>query len=327
VFEFARAQPRRVAYAEGEDERVLRAVQTVVDEGLAQPLLVGRRDIIQSKSRALGLRLNFDRQVRIVDPESDSEFVTPLADRFSRLVERRGVAPEAAARWIRSRHGVTAAMLLESNEVDAALCGGVGDWTRQFAQILPIIPKRADVSRIYSLSALILPKGALFFCDTHVNLDPSAEQIAEMTVLAAAAVRRFGLSPKAALLSHSSFGSGDSASARKMREALKLLKAQNPDFELDGEMHADAALSEALRGRLVSASGFSGSANLLVMPNLDSANIALTLLASATEGLLVGPLLLGASKPVQVMASSVTARGIVNMTALAVAQADLALQS
>jgi malate dehydrogenase (oxaloacetate-decarboxylating)(NADP+) len=186
---------------------------------------------------------------------------------------------------------------------------------------MPIIPQRADVSRIYSLSGLILPKGALFFCDTHVNVDPTAEQIAEMTVLAARAVKRFGLHPKAALLSHSSFGTSHSACAHKMRDALAILRKDAPDLEVDGEMHADAALSEALRGRLVSGSPLTGSANLLVMPSLDAANIALTLLQAATDGLLVGPLLLGASRPLHVMVSSVTARGIVNMTALAVAQA------
>ena len=202
------------------------------------------------------------------------------------------------------------------------LCGGLGDWTRQLTNILPIIPRQRGVSRLYSLSALILPNGALFFCDTHVNVDPTAEQIAEMTLLAAKTVRRFGLAPKAALLSHSSFGTSGSPSAIKMRKALALLRAAEPDFELDGEMHADAALSEAACARrVVSNSPLTGSANLLVMPTLDAANIALTLLSAATEALLVGPLLLGVSKPVHVMVPSVTARGIVNMTALAVAQA------
>jgi malate dehydrogenase (oxaloacetate-decarboxylating)(NADP+) len=213
-------------------------------------------------------------------------------------------------------------MLLEAGEVDAALCGGLGDWTRQLANIMPIVPRIPGASRLYALSALILPKGALFFCDTHLNVDPTAEQIAEMTLLAAKSVRRFGLAPKAALLSHSSFGTSDSESARKMRKALKLIRDSGADFEVDGEMHADAALSDVLRGRFVSNSPLTGSANLMVMPSLDAANIALTLLSAATEALLVGPLLLGVAKPIHVMVPSVTARGIVNMTALAVAQAD-----
>ena len=321
VFEVARQSPARVVYAEAEEERVLRAVQTVVDEGLAHPTLIGRRDVIVEKTKNLGLRLDFHKQVRIVDPQQDHEILAPLTERYQRLVERRGVQPESAARWIVSRHGIAAAMLLEAGQVDAALCGGLGDWTRQLANILPIIPRQPTASRLYSLSALILPNGALFFCDTHLNLDPTAEQIAEMTLLAAKSVRRFGLAPKAALLSYSSFGSSDSPSARKMRAAMRILRDANCDFELDGEMHADAALSDVLRGRYVSSSPLTGSANLLVMPSLDAANIALTLLSAATEGLLVGPLLLGVDKPVHVMVPSVTARGIVNMTALAVAQA------
>ncbi len=320
VFEIARQSPQRVAYAEGEDERVLRAVQTVLDEGLARPILVGRTAVIQQKAKALGLRLDFTGQVRIFDPQSDP-LIPALAERYRRRVERKGVPPDAAARWIRSRHAITATMLLEHGEADAALCGGLGDWSRQLTNILPLLPRQKGVSRVYSLASLILPNGALFFCDTHVNVDPTAEQIAEMTLLAAKAVRRFGLPPKAALLSHSSFGTSDSDTARKMRKAMAILRAANPDFELDGEMHADAALSEALRARLVSNSPLSGSANLMVMPTLDAANIALTMLSAATEGLLVGPLLLGVSQPVHVMVPSVTARGIVNMTALAVAQA------
>jgi malate dehydrogenase (oxaloacetate-decarboxylating)(NADP+) len=321
VFDVARQSPRRVVYAEGEEERTLRAVQTVVDEGLAHPTLIGRRDVILEKTRHLGLRLDFNKDARILDPLSDKEFFLPLTERYQRMVERRGVQPESAARWLATRHGIAAAMLLDAGEVDAALCGGLGDWTRQLTNILPIIPRHHGVTRLYSLSALILPNGALFFCDTHVNVDPTAEQIAEMTLLAAKTVRRFGLAPKAALLSHSSFGTSHSPSAIKMRKALSLLRASEPDFELDGEMHADAALSESLRSRVVSSSPLTGSANLLVMPTLDAANIALTLLSAATEALLVGPLLLGVSKPVHVMVPSVTARGIVNMTALAVAQA------
>ncbi|HET7086256.1 MAG TPA: NADP-dependent malic enzyme [Rhizomicrobium sp.] len=324
VFDVARQSSKRVVYAEGEEERVLRAVQTVVDEGLAHPTLIGRRDVILEKTKRLGLRLDFNKQARILDPLSDREFFAPLTQRYQRLVERKGVQPESAARWLATRHGIAAAMLLDAGEVDAALCGGLGDWTRQLTNILPIIPRQPGVTRLYSLSALILPNGALFFCDTHVNVDPTAEQIAEMTLLAAKSVRRFGLAPKAALLSHSSFGTSHSPSALKMRKAMALLRAAKPDFEIDGEMHADAALSEHLRGRIVSSSPLTGSANLLVMPTLDAANIALTLLSAATEALLVGPLLLGVSKPVHVMVPSVTARGIVNMTALAVAQAAAA---
>ena len=322
VFALARETLRKVAYAEGQDPRVLRAVQTVVDDHLARPVLIGRRAAIEATTRELGLRLDFEREVEIFDPEADTEVFTPLVGAYQRLVERRGAPPDIAARRLRTRRSVAAAMLLAEGLVDAALCGGVGDWWRHMTYVLPIIPRRQGASRVYSLSALILPNGALFFCDTHVNVDPTAEQVAEMTVLAAEAVRQFGMTPKAALLSHSSYGASNSPTARKMREALKLIRAAAPDLEIDGEMHADAALSQALRSRLVSQSPLTESANLLIMPTLDAANIGLTLLSAATEALLVGPILLGVSKPLHLLVPSVTARGIVNMTALAAAQAN-----
>jgi malate dehydrogenase (oxaloacetate-decarboxylating)(NADP+) len=319
VFERARKQPVKVAYAEAEDERVLRAVQTVVDEGLAYPVLVGRRDVILSKIEELGLRLA--GKVEIVDPQADKDLFAPLIADYQRLVGRRGVPPIAAERRVTGRRTVAASMLLASGHVEAALVGGSGDWWQHMKYALPIIPKRDNVSRVYAMSSLILDKGTLFFCDTHVNVDPTAEQIAECTQLAAEAVRRFGLTPKAALLSHSSFGASNSPTARKMRDALALLRVQAPDLEVDGEMHADAALSQQLRDRMVADSPLKGSANLLVMPTLDAANIGLTLLSAATESLLVGPLLLGMAKPLHVLIPSVTARGIVNLTALAVNQA------
>jgi len=324
VFEIARRSLKRVVYSEGEEERVLRAVQTVVDEGLARPILVGRRSVIQEKATALGLRLDCNKQVTVLDPDADEELFAPLRRRYQQIVDRRGVTMDAAARWLRTRHAVAAAILLETGHADAALVGGVGNWLGQYQQIVPIIP-HTGVSRTYALSSLILPNGVLFLCDTHLTMDPTAEQVAEMTVLAAHAVRRFGLIPKAALLSHSTYGASNVHSARKMREALPLIRARAPELEVDGEMHADAALSEALRSRLVTSSPLKGSANLLVMPNLDAANIALTLLSAATEALLVGPMLLGMSRPIHVLVPSVTARGVVNMTALAASQAAQAI--
>jgi malate dehydrogenase (oxaloacetate-decarboxylating)(NADP+) len=321
LFERARKAPVRVAYAEGEDERVLRAVQTVLDEGLAKPVLLGRRDVIAAKAAEMGLRLDLGGRVEVLDPAADTELFAPLVERYQGLVSRRGVPPMAAERRVTSRRTVSASMLLQAGLVDAALVGGSGDWWQHMTYVLPIIPKREKVGRIYALSALILDNGTLFFCDTHVNVDPTAEQVAEMTLLAAESVRRFGLTPKAALLSHSSFGASNSPTARKMRDALAIVRERAPELEVDGEMHADAALSQALRDRLVHDSALKGSANLLVMPTLDAANIGLTLLSAATEGLLVGPVLLGMSRPLHVLTPSVTARGIVNMTALAVNQA------
>ena len=321
AFERARARPARVAYAEGEDERVLRAVQTVVDEGLAHPVLIGRRAVIGEKIARMGLRLRPGDSITVYDPTEDHEVFEPLMDAYQTIVDRRGAPPASARRRVTTRPTVAAAMLLRTGQVEAALVGGNGDWWRHMTYAMPIIPRRPDVKRVYALSALILSNGSLFFCDTHVNVDPTAEQIAEMTVLAAEAVRGFGMTPKAALLSHSSFGASNSPPARKMREALALIRERAPDLEVDGEMHADAALSEALRSVYVTSSSLKGSANLLVMPTLDAANIGLTLLTAATEGLLVGPLLLGMSRPLHVLVPGVTARGIVNLTAQSVSEA------
>ncbi len=321
VFEAARLKPRRVVYAEGEDERVLRAVQTVLDEKLAEPILIGNREVIDRKASALGLRLRSGAGVTVLDPAVDQHVFAALTKDYQKLVGRRGVPPEAAARRMRTRLSIPAAMLLKAGHADAALVGGTGDWSRHLAYALPIVRAEGEGGRVYALSGLILPSGALFICDTHVNHDPTAEQIAEMTLLAADAVRRFGVVPKAALLSHSSFGASSSPSARKMRRALGLIRAQAPDLQVDGEMHADAALSEPLRERLVADSPLEGAANLLVMPTLDAANIGLTLLGASASGLQVGPMLIGLEKPFHVLVQKVTARGIVNMTALAASEA------
>ena len=321
VFEAARRKLQRVVYAEGEDERVLRAVQTVIDEKLAEPILIGSREVVDRKAAALGLRLRSGAGVTVLDPEEDEAVFGPLTRDYQKLVDRRGVPPEAAARRMRTRLSIPAAMLLQSGQADAALVGGTGDWSRHLAYALPVVRSEIEGGRVYALSGLILQSGALFICDTHVNHEPTAEQIAEMTLLAAEEVRRFGVVPKAALLSHSSFGASNSPSARKMRRALGLVRARAPDLEVDGEMHADAALSAPLRDRLVADSPLEGAANILVMPNLDSANIGLTLLGASASGLQVGPMLLGLQKPLHVLVQQVTARGIVNMTAIAAAEA------
>jgi malate dehydrogenase (oxaloacetate-decarboxylating)(NADP+) len=324
VFEAARKAPKRIAYAEGEDERVLRAVQTLVDDGIAEPVLIGRREVIARMVKEMGLRLRLEENVEVLDPAVDDEMFAPLVADYQKLVGRRGAPPDAAARRVFNRPTVAASMLLHGGIVDAAICGGAGDWWRHMTYVLPIIPLRKDVCRAYALSCLILQTGVLFLCDTYMNVDPTAEQIAEMTLLAADAVHRFGITPKAALLSHSSFGASNSASARKMRQALTLIRERAPELEVDGEMHADAALSEAIRERAVPDSRLSGTANLLIMPTLDAANISFNMLKAAAEGLPIGPLLLGMSKPVHVLVPSVTARGIVNMSALAVLQAEVA---
>ena len=324
VFEAARSAPRRIVYAEGEDARVLRAAQTVLDDRIAVPILLGRRAVIEARSRDLGLRLTDSPSLRILDPAADSATFAPLLEDYQRLVGRRGTPPAAAARRLATRSAVAASMLVRAGLADAALVGGSGEWWQQVQYVLPIIPRREGVSRVYALSAVIIPSGTLFLCDTHMNLDPTAEQIAEMTLLAAQAVHGFGVTPKAALLSHSSFGASNSPSARKMRAALALIRARAPELEIDGEMHADAALLPAVRERAVPDGRLDGTANLLILPTLDAASIAFNLLKAAVDALPVGPLLLGMEKPVHVLVPSVTARGVVNLSALAATQAPAA---
>ncbi len=322
VFEAAKKAPKRIVYGEGEDERVLRAVQTLVDDNIAEPILLGRRQIIEQRVREMGLRMDLHETVRVLDPTQDQEVFASLVADYQRLAGRRGAPPDAAARRVGTRSSVAAAMLLHAGMADAAICGGTGNWWRQIQYVLPIIPRCPGAARVYALSCLILQSGALFVCDTHMMVDPTAEQVCEMTILAAEAVREFGIVPKAALLSHSSFGASDSQSARKMRQALALIRARAPELEVDGEMHADAALSEVIRDRAVPDSRLSGTANLLVMPTLDAAHIAFNLLKAAADGLPIGPMLLGMSKPIHVLVPSVTARGIVNLSALSVLAAQ-----
>jgi malate dehydrogenase (oxaloacetate-decarboxylating)(NADP+) len=325
VFEAAKKTPVRIVYGEGEDERVLRAVQTLVDDGIATPTLLGRRAVIEARVRELGLRLDLGGRVRVLDPAGDEEVFAPLVRDYQCLIGRRGVPPDAAARRVRTRFSVAASLLLHAGEADAAICGGTGDWWRHMLYVMPIIAPSPEVSRIYALSCLIVETGPRFICDTHMNVDPTAEQIAEMTLLAAETVHDcFGITPKVALLSHSNFGASNSPSARKMRQALAMIRAQAPALEIDGEMHADAALVEGIRNRAVPNSRLQGEANLLIMPSLDAANISFNLLKAAGDGLPVGPLLLGMSKPIHVVVPSVTARGIVNVSAVAALQAQFA---
>jgi malate dehydrogenase (oxaloacetate-decarboxylating)(NADP+) len=323
VIEAARKACPRIVYSEGEDERTLRAVQTVIDDGMAHPILVGRGMAIAAKISALGLRMKPGIDVRIVDFEQDKALFATIQTDYEKRVGRRGVPPDAAARQLLKRPTVAAGMLLAYGEADAAICGGTGDWWRHFQYALPIIPRRPGVRRVYAMTALILQAGVLFFADTHVNVDPSSEEIAELTLLAAETVSHLGIAPKVALLSHSNFGASNSPSARKMRQAVALIRAENPDLEIDGEMHADAALVEQIRAQAIPDSTLTGTANLLVMPNIDSANIAYNLVKASGEGVTVGPILLGLAKPLHIAVPSVTARGLVNISAVAAMEAGL----
>jgi malate dehydrogenase (oxaloacetate-decarboxylating)(NADP+) len=318
VYQAARGAMKRVAYGEGEDERVLRAVQDALDEGMVRPTLVGRRRILEQKLPELGLSFRLGEHVDLVDPETDHELMGELVAAYGAIASRKGVPTAEVLRHTYRRPTVTAAMLLRTGKVDAALVGGNSEYWGQIEHVLRIIDRAPDVKRVYALSGLILDAGVLFLTDTHMVPDPTPEQIAEMTVLAADAVRRFGLDPKVALLSHSNFGSSNSPSARKMRSAAQLVHKVAPELRVDGEMHADAALSQALREKLVPDSGFEGAANLLVMPNLDAANITLTALSASSSSPTIGPMLLGLSQPIHVLTPGVTARGILNLTSIAV---------
>jgi len=319
VFEMAKKTPRRLAYAEGEDERVLHAVQTVVDEGIAKPILVGRPAVIEQRIARLGLRIRAGVDFELVNPDEDPRYREYWTE-YHRLMARRGVTPEVAKRDMRRRSTLIAAMLVRMGAADAMLCGTVGQPLHHLRYIDEVIGHRPGSSVYGAMNILLLPRHTLFICDTHVNLDPSAEEIAEMTLLAAEEVRYFGIAPKVALLSHSNFGSHNDASARKMARARELLELQMPELEVEGEIHGDAALSETMRSGIFPAARLKGQANLLVMPNLDAANIAYNLLKmTAGDGITIGSILLGANKSAHILTSTATARRIVNMSALAVA--------
>ncbi len=320
VFEAARGSGTRIAYGEGEDDRVLRAIRDALDEGIVRPTIVGRRRILEQKLPELGLSFDLDRDVEIVDPETDHLVMGELVEAYRAVAARKGVPADEILRHVYRRPTVTAAMLLRTGRVDAALVGGRSEYWGQVEHVLRIIDRVPSHSRVYALSGLILDAGALFITDTHMVPDPTTEQIAEMTIAAAAEVAHFGLKPRVALLSHSNFGSSHTDSARKMRRAYKKVRDMAPELAADGEMHADAALSQALRDRLIPDSRFEGSANLLVMPNLDAANITLTALSASSSSPTVGPMLMGLSKPIHVLTPGVTSRGILNLTAIAAAE-------
>ena len=321
IFERAQRDPKRVIYAEGEDERVLRAIQVVVDEGLAKPIAVGRPEVVAARIERLGLRIEPGRDFDLINPESDPRY-NDYWQAYHRLTEREGVSPDRARTVVRTNNTVIAALAVRLGDADAMLCGVEGRYTRHLGYITNVIGLAEDAHDVSALSLLIVPSGTYFLADTHVTPEPSAQEIVEMTVQAAAHLRRFGIEPKVALLSHSSFGSRDTPSALKMREALKVLHADHPDLEVEGEMHADAALDEAVRQRIFPSSRLTGQANLLIMPNLDAANIAFNLVKALGEGLPVGPILIGTAAPAHILTPTVTARGVVNMSAIAVVDAQ-----
>ena len=315
------AEKNRVIFAEGEDERVLRAAQVLLEDRTARPILIGRPPVIEARLKRFGIRIRPDVDFEVVNPEDDPRY-RDYVDDYVSLVGRAGVNPEAARTIVRTNNTVIGALAVRRGDADALICGVEGRFDKHLRDVDQIIGKRPGVRAFAGMSLLISQRGAIFFTDTFVTYNPSAAEIAEMTMLAAQEIRRFGIAPKAALVSHSNFGSRHSESAAKMREALALLRQQAPDLEVDGEMQGGSALSEPLRKRAMPDSTLTGEANLLVFPNLDAANISLGIVRTMMDALHVGPILLGAALPAHILSTSVTSRGVVNMAALAVVEAS-----
>ena len=322
VFDAARTgKPTRIVYPDGEDERVLRAAQIILEEQLTHPILVGRPDVIAARLAKIGSTLQIGKDIEVVDPNNDARYSAGWK-LYHKIMKRSGVTIDLAKTSLRQDNTIIGAILVKLGYADGMICGVTGRYTHHLQQVDDVIGKAPGCSTLAAMNHLILPGRAVFICDTHVNEDPSATQLAEIARMAAEEVRRFGIEPKVAMLSHSNFGDSRSASARKMSEASALLRAQSPGLESDGEMHGDAALSPDIRNKFDPESPLSGEANILVMPNLDAANISYSLLKmTAGEGITIGPILLGAARPVHVLTNTATVRRIVNMTALVVVDA------
>jgi malate dehydrogenase (oxaloacetate-decarboxylating)(NADP+) len=325
VFEQAKTAPKRIVYAEGEDERVLRAVQVVVEEGLAQPILVGRPAVIDARLERFGLSVRPGKDFALVNPDDDPRY-RAFVDTYIEAAGRHGVTPDSARTIVRTNATVIAALTVRRGEADAMICGVEGRYMTHLEDIRRVIGLAPGIRDFAALSLVITAKGFYFLADTQVTLEPTAEEIAEVAVLAAAHVHRFGLTPKIALLSHSDFGSYDSESARKMRRAYELLVANHPALEVDGEMDAESALNPRYRARVLPHSRLEGEANVLIMPNLDAANIAYEMIKVVADALPVGPILIGPARPAHILTPAVTARGVVNMTAVSVVEAQACVQ-
>jgi malate dehydrogenase (oxaloacetate-decarboxylating)(NADP+) len=322
VYDRARSDKQRVVYAEGEEEVVLRAVQTVIDDGLAFPILIGRPDVIQTRIERLGLRMREGVDFELTNQDDDPRF-NEYWQYYHALTERRGVTPAAAKNLMRSRPTLIAAVMVARGEADAMVSGIVGRFHKKLGYVRSVIPLDPGVQSTSAMTGVINNQGAYFFLDTHVQDDPTAEQIAEATLQATYRLKLFGIEPKVALLSHSNFGSHDTPSARKMRAVRELLKQRMPKLEMDGEMQGDTAWDEVLRKRMMPNTTLSGRANLFVLPNIDAANITYNMVRVMTDGVAIGPILMGISKPVHILTSSATPRRVVNMTAIAAVDAQI----
>ncbi len=322
VYDRARADLKRVAYAEGEEEVVLRAVQTVVDERMAYPVLIGRPDVIQARIQRLGLRMREGIDFELTNINDDPRF-NDYWQQYHALTERRGVSPAAAKNLLRSRPTLIAALMVERGEADAMICGLVGRYHKKLGYLRSVFNLDPGVQCTSAMTGVINDKGAWFFLDTHVQVDPTAEQIAEATLQASYRLKLFGIEPKVALLSHSNYGSHDNPSAAKMRKVWQILKARFPKLEMDGEMQADTAWDDALRQRMFPHTTLSGRANLFVLPNLDAANITYNMVRVMTDGVAIGPILMGLDKPAHILTPTSSVRRVVNMTAVAAVDAQI----
>ena len=325
VYDRARAELKRVVYAEGEEEVVLRAVQTVIDEGLAFPILIGRPDVIQTRIERLGLRMREGVDFELTNQDDDPRF-NDYWQYYHALTERRGVTPAAAKNLLRSRPTLIAAVMVARGEADAMVSGIVGRFHKKLGYVRSVFPLDPGVQSTSAMTGVINEQGAWFFLDTHVQDDPTAEQIAEATLQASYRLKLFGIEPKVALLSHSNFGSHDTPGAQKMRKVRELLRERMPRLEMDGEMQGDTAWDEVLRKRMMPHTTLSGRANLFVLPNIDAANITYNMVRVMTDGVAIGPILMGISKPVHILTSSATPRRVVNMTAIAAVDAQIRAQ-
>jgi malate dehydrogenase (oxaloacetate-decarboxylating)(NADP+) len=321
VFAKAKTQPVRVIYAEGEDERVLRAVQVVLEEKLARAILVGRPSVVEARIKRFGLSIKPGQDFDLINPEDDPRYRSYVQS-YIDVAGRRGVTPDAARTVVRTNATVIAALAVIRGEADAMICGVEGRYMSHLRHVREIIGFLPGVSDFAALSLMITSKGAHFIADTQVRPNPSAEELAEIAALAANHVQRFAMKPKIAFVSHSDFGSYDTDSSRKMRRAAALLREKHPEIESDGEMQGDTALSEAARTLILPHSDLKGVANILIMPNLDTANVAYQMIKSLADALPVGPILIGPSRPAHILTPSVTARGVLNMTAVAAVEAQ-----
>lgn len=322
VIDRAVADPKRVAFSEGEEERTLQAVQTVLDEGIAVPKVIGRRKVVETRIKKLGLRMRVDEDFELIDPQDDARY-RDYWETYHAIMERRGISPADAQTIVRTNTTVIGSLMVYKGDADAVICGINGQYNWHLQHVQNVIGLKPGVETAAAVTGLLLPRGTFFFTDTHVNADPTIAQISETTLMAAEEIKRFGIKPKVALLSYSNFGTGHNDCAGKMRDACADIRRRDPSLEIDGEMQADTAINEEIRKVLMPNSTLHGTANLLVMPNVDAANISYNMLKVLSDGISIGPILLGMSRPAHIMTSAASVRGIVNMAAIACVSAQV----